>query len=55
MRSETDEFGKCLIACMIEDFTNLEKTGIGSVFVRFRTGPMPADFGVTAWSPRWTR
>jgi alkanesulfonate monooxygenase SsuD/methylene tetrahydromethanopterin reductase-like flavin-dependent oxidoreductase (luciferase family) len=29
---------------MIEDFTSLEKTGIGGVFVRFRTGPMPAEF-----------
>jgi alkanesulfonate monooxygenase SsuD/methylene tetrahydromethanopterin reductase-like flavin-dependent oxidoreductase (luciferase family) len=27
---------------MMEDFTNLAKTGIGGVFVRFRTGPMPA-------------
>ncbi|MBN8900397.1 MAG: LLM class flavin-dependent oxidoreductase, partial [Rhodospirillales bacterium] len=26
---------------LLEDFTSLEKTGIGGVFVRFRTGPMP--------------
>ena len=32
---------------MLEDFTSLEKTGIGGVIVRFRTGPMPA-----AWSTR---
>jgi hypothetical protein len=29
---------------MLEDFTSLEKTGIGGVMVRFRTGPMPAEF-----------
>jgi alkanesulfonate monooxygenase SsuD/methylene tetrahydromethanopterin reductase-like flavin-dependent oxidoreductase (luciferase family) len=29
---------------MLEDFTSLEKTGIGGVMVRFRTGPMPASF-----------
>jgi alkanesulfonate monooxygenase SsuD/methylene tetrahydromethanopterin reductase-like flavin-dependent oxidoreductase (luciferase family) len=33
---------------MIEDFTSLEKTGIGGVFVRFRTGPMPAEFSSRA-------
>lgn len=29
---------------MMEEFTDLQKTGIGGVIVRFRTGPMPADF-----------
>jgi alkanesulfonate monooxygenase SsuD/methylene tetrahydromethanopterin reductase-like flavin-dependent oxidoreductase (luciferase family) len=29
---------------MMEEFTNLAKTGIGGVIVRFRTGPMPAEF-----------
>jgi alkanesulfonate monooxygenase SsuD/methylene tetrahydromethanopterin reductase-like flavin-dependent oxidoreductase (luciferase family) len=33
---------------MLEDFTALEKTGIGGVFVRFRTGPMPAEFSARA-------
>jgi hypothetical protein len=33
---------------MLEDFTDLEKTGIGGVFVRFRTGPMPAEFSSRA-------
>ncbi|HVY15993.1 MAG TPA: LLM class flavin-dependent oxidoreductase [Rhodopila sp.] len=33
---------------MMEDFTSLEKTGIGGVIVRFRTGPMPADFSTRA-------
>lgn len=33
---------------MMEDFTSLEKTGIGGVFVRFRTGPMPAEFSSRA-------
>jgi hypothetical protein len=33
---------------MLEDFTSLEKTGIGGVFVRFRTGPMPAEFSSRA-------
>jgi alkanesulfonate monooxygenase SsuD/methylene tetrahydromethanopterin reductase-like flavin-dependent oxidoreductase (luciferase family) len=31
-----------------EDFTSLEKTGIGGVIVRFRTGPMPAAFSARA-------
>jgi hypothetical protein len=35
-------------ASMIEDFTSLEKTGIGGVIVRFRTGPMPAAFSSRA-------
>ncbi|MBN8906173.1 MAG: LLM class flavin-dependent oxidoreductase, partial [Rhodospirillales bacterium] len=29
---------------LMEDCTSLEKTGVGGVFVRFRTGPMPAAF-----------
>lgn len=29
---------------MMDEFTDLQKTGIGGVIVRFRTGPMPADF-----------
>jgi alkanesulfonate monooxygenase SsuD/methylene tetrahydromethanopterin reductase-like flavin-dependent oxidoreductase (luciferase family) len=29
---------------MMEEFTELQKTGIGGCIVRFRTGPMPADF-----------
>ena len=33
---------------MMEDFTSLAKTGIGGVFVRFRTGPMPAEFSTRA-------
>jgi alkanesulfonate monooxygenase SsuD/methylene tetrahydromethanopterin reductase-like flavin-dependent oxidoreductase (luciferase family) len=35
-------------ASMLEDFTSLAKTGIGGVFVRFRTGPMPAAFSARA-------
>ncbi len=33
---------------MLEDFIDLEKTGIGGVMVRFRTGPMPAAFSTRA-------
>jgi alkanesulfonate monooxygenase SsuD/methylene tetrahydromethanopterin reductase-like flavin-dependent oxidoreductase (luciferase family) len=33
---------------MMEDFTSLAKTGIGGVIVRFRTGPMPAEFSTRA-------
>ncbi len=33
---------------MREDFIELEKTGIGGVMVRFRTGPMPAAFSSRA-------
>ena len=33
---------------MVGDFTDLEKTGIGGVIVRFRTGPMPAEFSTRA-------
>jgi hypothetical protein len=35
-------------ASMMEDFTSLERTGIGGVIVRFRTGPMPAEFSTRA-------
>ncbi len=31
-----------------EDFTALARTGIGGVSIRFRTGPMPADFSARA-------
>lgn len=33
---------------VMEDFTNLAKTGIGGVSIRFRTGPMPAEFSARA-------
>jgi alkanesulfonate monooxygenase SsuD/methylene tetrahydromethanopterin reductase-like flavin-dependent oxidoreductase (luciferase family) len=33
---------------MVEDFTDLAKTGIGGVIIRFRTGPMPAAFSARA-------
>ena len=33
---------------MMEDFTSLAATGIGGVIVRFRTGPMPAEFSTRA-------
>ena len=33
---------------VMEDFTSLAKTGIGGVIVRFRSGPMPADFSSRA-------
>jgi hypothetical protein len=50
---------------MLEDFTSLEKIGIGGVCVRFQTGPMPAWWGgllrvsgmarrSTTWSVRRT-
>lgn len=29
---------------MMEEFTQLQRTGIGGCIVRFRTGPMPAEF-----------
>ncbi|MCO6419039.1 LLM class flavin-dependent oxidoreductase [Siccirubricoccus sp. KC 17139] len=29
---------------MVEDFVELARTGIGGVSIRFRTGPMPAEF-----------
>ncbi len=29
---------------MMDEFTDLQKTGIGGCIVRFRTGPMPAEF-----------
>jgi alkanesulfonate monooxygenase SsuD/methylene tetrahydromethanopterin reductase-like flavin-dependent oxidoreductase (luciferase family) len=33
---------------VMEDFTSLAETGIGGVFIRFRTGPMPAEFSTRA-------
>ena len=33
---------------IMEDFTDLAKTGVGGVIVRFRTGPMPAAFSARA-------
>lgn len=33
---------------IVGDFTDLAKTGIGGCIVRFRTGPMPADFSARA-------
>lgn len=33
---------------MLEDFTSLAATGIGGCIVRFRTGPMPAEFSTRA-------
>ena len=33
---------------MLEDFTSLAATGIGGCIVRFRVGPMPADFSTRA-------
>lgn len=33
---------------VMEDFTSLAKTGIGGVSIRFRTGPMPAEFSARA-------
>jgi alkanesulfonate monooxygenase SsuD/methylene tetrahydromethanopterin reductase-like flavin-dependent oxidoreductase (luciferase family) len=33
-----------------EDFTSLAATGIGGCIIRFRTGPMPAEFSQRALS-----
>jgi alkanesulfonate monooxygenase SsuD/methylene tetrahydromethanopterin reductase-like flavin-dependent oxidoreductase (luciferase family) len=33
---------------VMEDFTSLAKTGIGGCSIRFRTGPMPAEFSARA-------
>jgi alkanesulfonate monooxygenase SsuD/methylene tetrahydromethanopterin reductase-like flavin-dependent oxidoreductase (luciferase family) len=33
---------------MLDDFVQLRDTGIGGVIVRFRTGPMPAEFSTRA-------
>ncbi|WP_187830458.1 LLM class flavin-dependent oxidoreductase [Siccirubricoccus phaeus] len=33
---------------MVEDFRSLARTGIGGVSIRFRTGPMPAEFSSRA-------
>ena len=32
----------------MEEFTELKTTGVGGVFVRFRIGPMPAEFSERA-------
>jgi alkanesulfonate monooxygenase SsuD/methylene tetrahydromethanopterin reductase-like flavin-dependent oxidoreductase (luciferase family) len=47
--AKTRASGKLPVLCgspdsMLEDFTSLARTGIGGVMVRFRTGPMPAEF-----------
>jgi alkanesulfonate monooxygenase SsuD/methylene tetrahydromethanopterin reductase-like flavin-dependent oxidoreductase (luciferase family) len=33
---------------MLDDFMSLARTGIGGVSIRFRTGPMPAEFSLRA-------
>ena len=33
---------------MVQDFTDLQGAGIGGVIIRFRTGPMPAEFSARA-------
>lgn len=33
---------------MVEDFVELARTGVGGVSIRFRTGPMPAEFSARA-------
>ncbi len=51
--AKTNASGRLPVLCgspesMLEDFTSLAKTGIGGVMVRFRTGPMPAEFSSRA-------
>jgi alkanesulfonate monooxygenase SsuD/methylene tetrahydromethanopterin reductase-like flavin-dependent oxidoreductase (luciferase family) len=51
--AKADAQGKLPVLCgspatMMDDFASLGKTGIGGVFVRFRTGPMPAEFSSRA-------
>jgi alkanesulfonate monooxygenase SsuD/methylene tetrahydromethanopterin reductase-like flavin-dependent oxidoreductase (luciferase family) len=51
--AKSNASGKLPVLCgspesMMEDFTSLARTGIGGVMVRFRTGPMPADFSSRA-------
>jgi alkanesulfonate monooxygenase SsuD/methylene tetrahydromethanopterin reductase-like flavin-dependent oxidoreductase (luciferase family) len=51
--AKTRASGRLPVLCgspesMLEDFTSLAATGVGGVFVRFRTGPMPADFSARA-------
>lgn len=51
--AKTRASGRLPVLCgspdsMMEDFTSLAATGIGGVFVRFRTGPMPAAFSTRA-------
>jgi alkanesulfonate monooxygenase SsuD/methylene tetrahydromethanopterin reductase-like flavin-dependent oxidoreductase (luciferase family) len=53
MVAKANASGKLPVLCgspdsMMEDFTTLAKTGIGGCMVRFRTGPMPADFSARA-------
>jgi alkanesulfonate monooxygenase SsuD/methylene tetrahydromethanopterin reductase-like flavin-dependent oxidoreductase (luciferase family) len=53
MVARTRASGRLPVLCgspdsMLEDFTNLAATGVGGVFVRFRTGPMPAEFSSRA-------
>jgi alkanesulfonate monooxygenase SsuD/methylene tetrahydromethanopterin reductase-like flavin-dependent oxidoreductase (luciferase family) len=53
MVAKTRASGRLPVLCgspesMLEDFTSLAATGVGGVFVRFRTGPMPADFSARA-------
>jgi hypothetical protein len=33
---------------VMKEFTELKTTGVGGVFVRFRVGPMPAEFSSRA-------
>jgi len=51
--AKTKASGRLPVLCgspdsMMEDFRSLERTGIGGVMVRFRTGPMPAEFSTRA-------
>jgi alkanesulfonate monooxygenase SsuD/methylene tetrahydromethanopterin reductase-like flavin-dependent oxidoreductase (luciferase family) len=53
MVAKTRASGRLPVLCgspdsMLEDFTSLAATGVGGVFVRFRTGPMPAEFSSRA-------
>jgi alkanesulfonate monooxygenase SsuD/methylene tetrahydromethanopterin reductase-like flavin-dependent oxidoreductase (luciferase family) len=53
MVAKTRASGRLPVLCgspesMLEDFTDLAATGVGGVFVRFRTGPMPAEFSARA-------
>ena len=53
MVAKTRASGRLPVLCgspdsMLEDFTDLAATGVGGVFVRFRTGPMPAEFSSRA-------
>ena len=53
MVAKTSKQGSLPVLCgspesMVGDFTSLAETGIGGVIVRFRTGPMPAEFSSRA-------